>query len=85
MSDKAYDDYSLNMLKEWFHNAMDCDNLTPKEIFEAMMECIDEDIQYYKARVDKSEKMKRYFEEQFPVRYDYDDMEETVGDVIIHC
>ena len=50
----AYKKYSLEHVDEWIHDALNCDDITPQEIYDTIVKSVDEDIEYHKKQLTKS-------------------------------
>jgi hypothetical protein len=53
-SDFSYKKYSLEQLDNWVHDAMNCEDLTPQDIYDTIIRCVDDDIEYHKKHLTKS-------------------------------
>jgi len=56
-SDFHYKEYSLQQLDNWVHDALNCDDLTPQEIYDTVIRCVDESVEHHKKYLDKSTKL----------------------------
>ena len=52
--DFDYKKYSLEHLEEWLHDALDCEDVTPQEIYETIINAVDENIEYHKKYLTKN-------------------------------
>jgi len=52
--DFDYKKYSLEHLEEWLHDALDCEDVTPQEIYETITNAVDENIEYHKKYLTKN-------------------------------
>lgn len=59
--DFDYKKYSLNNVDEWIHDALNCDNTTPEEIYDAIVKCIQESVDYHVKMRDKGLKVLSLF------------------------
>ena len=59
--DFDYKKYSLNHVDEWIHDALNCDNTTPEEIYDAIVKCIQESVDYHAKMRDKGLKVLSLF------------------------
>lgn len=50
----TYKEYSLEHLEEWVHDALNCENVTPQEIYDTIVKCVDENIEYHKKYLTKN-------------------------------
>ena len=53
-SDFSYKKYSLEQLDNWVNDALNCDDLTPEDIYDTVVKCVDESVEYHKKYLDKS-------------------------------
>ena len=53
-SDFSYKKYSLEQLDNWVHDALNCEDLTPKDIYDTIVKCVDESVEYHKKNLTKS-------------------------------
>ena len=53
-SDFSYKNYSLEQLDNWINGALNCEDLTPQDIYDTIVKCIDESVEYHKKYLDKS-------------------------------
>ena len=53
-NDFDYKKYSLNHVDEWVHDALNCENTTPQEIYDAIVQCVDDSLEYHKKYLTKS-------------------------------
>ena len=56
-SDFHYKEYSLQQLDNWVHDALNCDDLTPQDIYNTVIRCVDESVEHHKKYLDKSTKL----------------------------
>lgn len=49
--------YSLKQLEEWVNDALNCEDLTPQEIYDAITKSVKENIEYYQKELDKSKEL----------------------------
>ena len=53
-SDFNYKKYSLEHLDNWLHDAINCEDLTPQDIYDTIVKCVDENIEYHKKYLTKN-------------------------------
>ena len=53
-SDFSYKKYSLEQLDNWVNDAVNCEDLTPQDIYETIVKCVDESVEYHKKYFEKS-------------------------------
>jgi len=53
-SDFSYKKYSLEQLDNWVHDALNCEDLTPQDIYDTIVKCVDESVEYHKKHLTKS-------------------------------
>ena len=53
-SDFSYKKYSLEQLDNWVHDALNCEDLTPQDIYDTIVKCVDDNVEYHKKHLTKS-------------------------------
>jgi hypothetical protein len=53
-SDFSYKKYSLEQLDNWVHDALNCEDLTPEDIYDTIVNVVDESVEYHKKHLTKS-------------------------------
>ena len=53
-SDFSYRKYSLEQLDNWVNDALNCEDLTPQDIYDTIVKCVDESVEYHKKYLTKS-------------------------------
>ena len=53
-SDFSYRKYSLEQLDNWVNDAVNCEDLTPQDIYDTIVKCVDESVEYHKKYLTKS-------------------------------
>ena len=53
-SDFSYKKYSLEQLDNWVNDAVNCEDLTPQDIYDTIIKCVDESVEYHKKYLTKS-------------------------------
>jgi hypothetical protein len=53
-SDFSYKKYSLEQLDNWVHDALNCEDLTPQDIYDTIVKCVDDTVEYHKKHLTKS-------------------------------
>jgi len=53
-SDFSYQKYSLEQLDNWVNDALNCEDLTPQDIYDTIVKCVDESVEYHKKHLTKS-------------------------------
>ena len=53
-SDFSYKKYSLEQLDNWVNDAVNCEDLTPQDIYETILKCVNESVVYQKKYYTKS-------------------------------
>ena len=43
-SDFSYKKYSLEQLDNWVNDALNCEDLTPQDIYDTVVKCVDESV-----------------------------------------
>lgn len=89
-SDDTYKKYALSQLKNWIHDAISFDDATPQEVYDVILEAAQEDLDFYRKRIDNLTKFisllkgHRCLEiDLSDILPDYNDLEETQGDKVI--
>ena len=54
MTDSTYKKYSLEHLDEWVHDAINCEDITPQEIYDTIVGAVDANIEYHKKYLTKN-------------------------------
>ena len=53
-SEFSYKKYSLEQLDNWVNDALNCEDLTPEDIYDTIVKCVDEGVEYHKKYLTKS-------------------------------
>ena len=53
-SDFSYKKYSLEQLDNWVNDALNCEDLTPEDIYDTIVNCVDDSVEYHKKYLTKS-------------------------------
>ena len=53
-SDFSYKKYSLEQLDNWVNDALNCEDLTPEDIYDTIVNVVDESVEYHKKYLTKS-------------------------------
>lgn len=53
-SDFSYKKYSLEQLDNWVNDAVNCEDLTPQDIYDTIVKCVGESVEYHKKYYAKS-------------------------------
>jgi len=53
-SDFSYKKYSLEQLDNWVNDAVNCEDLTPQDIYDTVVKCVEESVKYHKKYFTKS-------------------------------
>jgi hypothetical protein len=53
-SDFSYRKYSLQQLDNWVNDALNCEDLTPKDIYDTIVKCVEESVDHHRKYLDKS-------------------------------
>ena len=78
-SDFSYKNYSLQQLDNWVSDAMNCEDLTPQDIYDTVIKCVDDNLEYHKKYLTKSIELLSLLKGQRPV-----DLSENVTDASAH-
>ena len=52
--DFSYKNYSLQHLEEWVNDAMNCEEITPEDIYNTIVSAVDDNIEYHKKYLTKN-------------------------------
>ena len=77
--DFSYRKYSLEQLDNWVNDALNCEDLTPQDIYETITNVVDESVEYHKKYLTKSIELLSLLKGQRPV-----DLSENVTDASAH-
>ncbi len=81
-SDFSYKKYSLEQLDNWVNDALNCEDLTPQDIYDTVIKCVDESVEYHKKYLAKSNELLSLLKGQRPVNLDKSVSEVTSKDWI---
>ena len=70
-SDFTYKKYSLEQLDNWVNDALNCEDLTPQDIYDTVIKCVDESVEYHKKYLTKSIDLLSLLKGHRPVDFDY--------------
>jgi len=68
--DFDYKKHSLEHLEEWLHDALDCEDVTPQEIYDTIVNVVDENIEYHKSYLTKNIEVLSLLKGNRPVDFD---------------
>ena len=69
--DFSYKKYSLEQLDNWVNDALNCEDLTPQDIYETITNVVDESVEYHKKHLTKSIELLSLLKGNRPVDFDY--------------
>ena len=72
-SDFSYKKYSLEQLDNWVNDALNCEDLTPQDIYDTVVRCVDESVEYHKKYLTKSIELLSLLKGHRPVDFDVTD------------
>ena len=72
-SDFSYRKYSLEQLDNWVHDALNCEDLTPQDIYNTIVKCVDDSVEYHKKYLNKSIELLSLLKGHRPVDFDVTD------------
>ena len=75
-SDFSYKKYSLEQLDNWVHDALNCEDLTPQDIYDTILKCVDDSIEYHKEHLNRSIELLSLLKGQRSVDFDYTELDE---------
>ena len=70
-SDFSYKKYSLEQLDNWVNDALNCEDLTPQDIYDTVIRCVDESVEYHKKYLTKSIDLLSLLKGHRSVDFDY--------------
>ena len=70
-SDFSYKKYSLEQLDNWVNDAVNCEDLTPQDIYDTVVRCVEESVKYHKKYFTKSVELLSLLKGHRPVDFDY--------------
>ena len=56
--DFVYKNYSLKKLDEWVNDAVNCEDITAQEIYDTIIKCVDDSVEYHKKFHTKTSELK---------------------------
>ena len=72
-SDFSYKKYSLEQLDNWVDDALNCEDLTPQDIYDTIVKCVDDSVEYHKKQLTKGIELLSLLKGHRPVDYiDFD-------------
>ena len=72
-SDFSYKKYSLEQLDNWVNDALNCEDLTPEDIYDTIVNVVDKSIEYHKKYLTKSIDLLSLLKGHRPVNFDVTD------------
>ena len=69
-SDFSYRKYSLEQLDNWVNDALSCEDLTPQDIYNTIVKCVDDSIEYHKKQLTKGIELLSLLKGHRPVEID---------------
>jgi len=69
-SDFSYKKYSLEQLDNWVNDALNCEDLTPQDIYETILKCVDDSVEYHKKYLTKSIEVLSLLKGNRPVNFE---------------
>jgi len=70
-TDFSYKKYSLQQLDNWVNDAVNCVDLTPQDIYDTVIKCVDESVEYHKKYYTRSVELLSLLKGNRPVEFDY--------------
>ena len=68
-----YKKYSLEQLDNWVNDALNCEDLSPQDIYDTIVNVVDESVEYHKKYLTKSIELLSLLKGQRPVDFDVTD------------
>ena len=72
-SDFSYKKYSLEQLDNWVNDAVNCEDLTPQDIYDTVVKCVDGSVEYHKKYLTKSIELLSLLKGHRPVNFEVTD------------
>ena len=69
--DFSYKKYSLEQLDNWVNDALNCEDLTPQDIYDTVVRCVEESVKYHKKYYTKSVELLSLLKGNREVDFDY--------------
>ena len=69
-SDFSYKKYSLEQLDNWVNDALSCEDLTPEDIYNTIVKCVDDSVEYHKKNLAKSVELLSLLKGHRPVNFE---------------
>jgi len=69
-SDFSYKKYSLEQLDNWVNDAVNCEDLTPQDIYDTIIKCVNESVEYHKKYYTKSVELLSLLKGNRPVDFE---------------
>ena len=69
-SDFSYKKYSLEQLDNWVNDALNCEDLTPQDIYDTVIKCVDDNIEYHKKYLTKGIELLSLLKGHRPVNFE---------------
>jgi hypothetical protein len=69
-SDFSYKKYSLEQLDNWVNDALNCEDLSPQDIYDTIVKCVDESVEYHKKHLTKSVELLSLLKGHRPVDFE---------------
>ncbi len=69
-SDFSYKKYSLEQLDNWVNDALSCEDLTPEDIYNTIVKCVDDSVEYHKKNLTKSVELLSLLKGHRPVDFE---------------
>lgn len=73
MTDFNYKKYSLQHLEEWIHDALNCEDITPQDIYDTIVNAVDENVEYHKKLLTKNIEVLSLLKGHYPVDFNTTD------------
>ena len=70
-SDFSYKKYSLEQLDNWVNDALNCEDLSPQDIYDTIVNVVYESVEYHKKYLNKSVELLSLLKGHRPVDFDY--------------
>lgn len=65
MTDSSYKKYSLEQLDTWLFDAINCDDITPHEIYDVIVKTLRDNVEHHKKHMNKNIELLALFKKKY--------------------
>ena len=69
MTDTSYKKYSLEQLDNWLFDAINCDDITPHEIYDVIVKTLKDNVEHHKKHMNKNLALLSLLKVSYPTDY----------------